>query len=94
MAQSPFTLKIVTVAEALFDGEAFELHCRGIGGQMSVLAHHEPFVTPLEACTLRVHTSLGEYKEYPISSGVLEVADNKAVVLCSSDGGQRVPAQS
>ncbi|MAZ67716.1 hypothetical protein CL652_03030 [bacterium] len=85
MARKPFTLRIVTVAEPIFDGEAFELHCRGVGGEMSVLANHEPFITPLDPCTLRVTTTLGEKKEFPINGGVLEVADNKAVVLCSSD---------
>lgn len=81
MARTSFTLRIVTVTEPLFEGEAYALHCRGVGGELTVLAHHEPFITKLEPCTLRVTTALDEEKEFPISDGILEVADNKAVVL-------------
>jgi F-type H+-transporting ATPase subunit epsilon len=83
MTQKSFTLRIVTVAEPLYDGEAVELHCRGVSGQMTVLANHEPLITPIDPCTLRVTTTLGENKEFHIRGGVLEVADNKMVVLCS-----------
>lgn len=83
MAHAAFTLHIVTVAEALFEGAAAELHCTGTAGQLTVLAHHEPLITRLETCTVRVVTPSGETEEFPINGGVLEVADNKAVVLCS-----------
>lgn len=83
MTQKSFTLRIVTVAEALFEGSAAELHCAGSAGQMTVLAHHEPLITRLETCTVRVVTPSGKTEEFPINGGVLEVADNKAVVLCS-----------
>ncbi len=85
MSTKPFELKIVTVAEALFEGEAQELHCKGTAGDMVVLANHEPLITRIEKSTLKVRTADGEMKEFPIVSGVLEVAHNKAVVLCSSD---------
>lgn len=90
MAHSTFQLQIVTVTNALFEGAAEELHCTGTGGQMTVLAHHEPFMTSIEPCTLRVQAD-GKEHEFPISKGVLEVADNKAVVLCSSDE-RNIPA--
>ena len=84
MARNSFTLQVVTVTDALFDGQAEELHCRGTDGQMTVLAHHEAFMTSIEPCTLRVVAD-GQTQEFPISKGVLEVADNRAVVLCSSE---------
>jgi len=83
MSAKSFSLQIVTVSKALFDDQAVELHARGTAGQMTILAHHEPFITRVEHCTLRVRTVNGEMEEFPIVSGVLEVADNKAVVLCS-----------
>ncbi len=85
MAQKSFPLQIVTVGKALFDGEAYELHCKGVEGEMSVLAHHEPFITRIEHCTLRVRSTVEGDLEFPIEGGILEVADNKAVVLCSSN---------
>ncbi|PCH91440.1 hypothetical protein COB18_01420 [Candidatus Kaiserbacteria bacterium] len=79
-----FTLKIVTVSKPLFEGEAVELHAKGTDGQMVILAHHTPFITRVEKSTLRVLDDQGEMHEYPIISGILEVANNKAVVLCSA----------
>ncbi len=85
MAATSFTLRIVTVAQELFSGEATELHAKGTTGQLTVLAHHEPLMTRIERCALKVVTPDGTTKEFPIISGVLEVADNAAVLLCSQD---------
>lgn len=85
MAYTPFTLQVTTVSESLFDGEAHELHCRGVDGQLTILAHHEPLITRLEAGDVKVVAASGEEHVYAIHSGVVEVADNKAVVLCSMD---------
>tara|TARA_B100000900_G_C20394519_1_gene640067 strand:- start:100 stop:360 length:261 start_codon:yes stop_codon:yes gene_type:complete len=83
MSDKSFTLQVVTVTDSLFDGHATELHAKGSDGQLVVLAHHEPFITRIEKCTLKIVPTTGESQEFPILSGVLEVADNKAVVLCS-----------
>lgn len=85
MAHSPFALQVTTVSDALFKGDALELHCRGVDGQLTVLAHHEPFITRLEAGEIRVVAADGAEHLFTINNGVLEVADNKAVVLCSID---------
>ena len=85
MAHKQFTVQIVTVANALFDGAASELQCKGVGGEITILADHEPLITRIEPCNIRVRTQDGEEQSFAIGGGVLEVADNKAVVLCSSD---------
>lgn len=85
MASTSFTLRIVTVAQELFSGEATELHAKGATGQLTVLAHHEPLMTRIERCTLHVVADDGTTHDFPIISGVLEVANNAAVLLCSQD---------
>jgi len=85
MSQKTFTLQIVTVTKALFDGEALELHCKGTDGDMVVLANHEPLVTNIEKSDLLVRTEDGKEEKFSIENGVLEVAFNKAVVLCSTN---------
>jgi F-type H+-transporting ATPase subunit epsilon len=82
MMQNTFELRIVNVAEALFDGPAISLICRGTSGELTVLAHHEPFISTLEKGPLRVATTDGEHT-FEIKDGVLEVAGNRATVLCS-----------
>ena len=86
-----FKLQVVTVSNALFDGEATELRCRGSAGQLTILAHHQPLITRVDPSDIIVVSESGEEK-FAISGGILEVADNRAVVLCSSDDGQKVSA--
>ncbi len=84
MAMSPFQVDVVTVANALYTGEAHELHCKGSAGQMVVLAHHQPLITRIEPGTVKiVHND--EAQEFEISGGVLEVANNHATLLCEAD---------
>jgi len=83
MSQKTFTLQLVTVSKALFDGEAIELHCKGADGDMVVMANHEPLVTNVEKGDLLVRTADGKEETFSIEGGVLEVAYNKAVLLCT-----------
>lgn len=81
-----FHLVIASVGETRFDGPAISATLPGSDGELTVLAHHEPFVTTLKKGTIRVRLSgQGESseaaKEFPIESGVLEVSGNRAVVL-------------
>ena len=85
MSAKTFTLQVVTVTKPLFEGQAIELHCKGTAGDMVVLATHEPLITSIEKSTLRVKTSDEKFEEFEIESGVLEVAHNKAIVLCSTN---------
>jgi F-type H+-transporting ATPase subunit epsilon len=78
---TPFQVTITNVAGALYDGNASSLSVPGAEGDMVVLAGHEPIVALLRAGTITLHTETGESKQYPITSGVLEVSHNKAIVL-------------
>lgn len=82
-----FDLHIVTVTKALFEGEAVEFHCTGVEGDMTILAKHEPFITKLKEGVVRAVTAGGESREFKVSDGVLEVASNQVVVLCSTQHG-------
>lgn len=84
---SSFNLQIVTVSEELFNGTAQELHCTGVEGEMTILAQHEPFITTLKTGALRVTDEDKEKHTFEITNGVLEVAHNRAVVLCSRSNG-------
>jgi F-type H+-transporting ATPase subunit epsilon len=49
-------------------------------GQMEVLAHHAPLLALLKAGKITV-VKAGEIKDFEAQSGVLEVKENKAIVL-------------
>ncbi len=76
-----FHVTITNVAGALYEGNAHSISVPGVEGDMVVLAHHEPIVALLKAGTITLKTDNGEAKQYPITSGVLEVSNNKAIVL-------------
>ena len=82
-----FHLVIASVGETRFEGEAISATFPGRSGELTVLAHHEPFVTTLKRGLITVRApsagggSAPSRKEFPVESGVLEVSGNHAVVL-------------
>ncbi|KKW47819.1 hypothetical protein A3C21_03535 [Candidatus Kaiserbacteria bacterium RIFCSPHIGHO2_02_FULL_59_21] len=78
---STFHLVIASVGETRFDGPSVSATFPGSDGELTVLAHHEPFVTTLKKGVIRVRESAESTKDVPIESGVLEVSGNRAVVL-------------
>jgi F-type H+-transporting ATPase subunit epsilon len=82
MAEHPntFHLVIASVGQTRFDGAALSATLPGTAGEMTILPHHEPLVTTLRKGTITVRESLGE-KTFDIESGVLEISNNRAVVL-------------
>ena len=81
MSANTFHLVIASVGETRFDGPAASATFPGSDGELTVLAHHEPFVTTLKKGSIMVRESAGEQKAFPIENGVLEVSNNRAVVL-------------
>jgi F-type H+-transporting ATPase subunit epsilon len=80
-SHTPFHVTITNVAGALYEGSAGSLSVPGAEGDMVVLAHHEPIVALLRGGTITLLTETGDVKQFPITSGVLEVSHNSAIVL-------------
>lgn len=78
---TPFHVTVTNVAGALYEGNAVSVSVPGADGDMVVLAHHEPMVALLRAGRIHLDTGTGEIKEFTVVSGVLEVSNNKAIVL-------------
>ncbi len=77
-----FHLTVSSVSESKFDGEAISLHVPGIDGAMEVLADHEPLITTLKEGTITIKTEDNKDGEkFGIEKGILEVANNRVVVL-------------
>lgn len=71
---------IARVHEHLFSGEATALSVPTTEGVITVLPHHEPFVTTLKEGSITVRTEKGE-QSFPVEGGVLEVSQNQAIVI-------------
>ena len=76
-----FKLTISTVGETYFDGEAVSATLPGSDGELTILAHHEPFVTTLKKGFINVRLDGGETKSFANENGILEFSGNKAIVL-------------
>ena len=76
-----FHLIISSVSETYFDGQAVSATLPGSDGELTVLAHHEPFVTALRTGSITVKLPEGEVKTFKTENGILEFSGNRAVVL-------------
>lgn len=74
-------LTIAKVDEVLFKGEAASLSCKGALGDLTILPHHAPLVTPLIKGTLKVIDSDGKEIIFGITDGILEVGRNEVTVI-------------
>jgi F-type H+-transporting ATPase subunit epsilon len=73
-------LEIVTPDKTLFSGEVESVKFPGTAGKFETLNNHAPLISSLEKGTITVRTSNGD-ETYEINSGIVEVLQNKIVVL-------------
>jgi len=74
-------LTITRVDGPLFDGEAVSVTVPGVEGELTVLARHEAFISPLRPGTVTVRTPDGEAHAFEVESGTIEVSNNQATIL-------------
>jgi F-type H+-transporting ATPase subunit epsilon len=75
-------LVITKVDGPVYEGEVEYVTIPGIAGIMTILAHHEPLISPLSVGSI-IFKKLGStgVETYAIESGILEVSNNQATVL-------------
>ena len=83
-------LEIVTPAKKVFEGSVTIVTLPGVDGSFQVLNDHAPLVSTLEEGKLSYKTSGGKEGSITITGGVVEVLNNKIVVL--ADGLVETPA--
>ncbi len=76
-------LEIVTPESNLFSGEATSVLCPGINGSFGILNNHAPMIATLDNGEIKITTS-SEEKVIEISGGVVEVLNNKVIVLAET----------
>ena len=76
-----FKLTVAQVDKTIFSGEIVQVTCPSTGGEITILSHHTPLVTPLKRGELRIVDEKGEITNIPIEDGILEVGSNEASVL-------------
>lgn len=86
-----FHLKIITQEEVLLEEEVESLYVTTIDGDITVLAHHTPYVSVLKPSEVIIKKTAsaegsGEAREesFACTGGILEVTPEKVVILADS----------
>ena len=85
-----FDLRIYTLEKTLFSGEVESVQVPGPTGELGILDHHIPLITPLVEGKIKIKKKLeGEYEKgeeeiVEIKKGFLEVKPNQVVILAET----------
>ena len=74
-------LEIITPEEKLFEGEVTSVKFPGTDGEFGVLNNHAPIISTLTKGSIEVTDSNNESKSFEINGGVIEMQNNKIIVL-------------
>lgn len=74
-------IQIITPDQELFKGEAKSVNVPGIDGSMGFLEGHAPLITILKAGDVKVTLPDNKVKTFTLKGGVVEVSNNKVIVL-------------
>ena len=75
-------LFMYSLERVLYEGDASKVTLPSTNGEITVLNHHIPLVTPLKQGTIRIHEGK-EQKNFSIKSGFCQVNKDKIILLVS-----------
>lgn len=84
MSEKTFYLEIVTPRKVIFQGDVLSVSAPGVMGGFQVLIHHAPMFAAIEIGVLKVVDSSGNELRYATSGGIVEVRNNKILVLAET----------
>lgn len=85
-------LKIVTPRGVYFEGDVDFLDVRSSAGQLRILPHHTPLITPLEISKLSFKKD-DEVQDFAIGGGVLLVDELTTILLNSIEAKKDIDLQ-
>ena len=71
---------ILSPDSTLFSGEAKVVTLPGVNGSFQIMNMHAPMISALAKGNVSVDTG-SEKQEFPVNGGIIEVVDNKIVIL-------------
>jgi|TARA_B100000767_G_scaffold13427_1_gene12946 F-type H+-transporting ATPase subunit epsilon len=74
-------LEIITPEEKIFEGEVSSVQFPGFDGKFEVLNSHAPIISSLIKGDIRVIDTNNKSSNYTINGGVIEMQNNKIIVL-------------
>ncbi len=77
-------LEILTPEEKVFEGTVELVKVPGTKGSFAILNMHAPIISTLEKGEVKVKKTKNQEQIFTISGGVVEVRDNKIIILAES----------
>ena len=74
-------LEIITPEKQVFTGEVTSVKFPGTSGEFEVQNNHAPIISILTSGVIRVITSEKNTEKFDINGGVIEMQNNKIIVL-------------
>ena len=74
-------LEIITPEKKVFKGEVNSVQFPGTNGKFEILNNHAPIISTLTKGDLRVIDSNNKTELFEINGGVIEMQNNKIIVL-------------
>jgi len=74
-------LEIITPEKKVFTGEVTSVKLPGTDGEFGVLNNHAPIISTLTNGNIRVITADNSTENFEINGGVIEMKNNKMIVL-------------
>lgn len=74
-------LDIITPDTKLYSGEVTSVILPGTDGELGILTNHAPLITTLKKGVVKIKTEKGAEEKFETNGGVVEVLNNKIIVL-------------
>ena len=74
-------LEIITPEKKAFEGEVSSVKFPGTSGEFEILNNHAPIISTLTKGDIRIITTDNKTETLPINGGVIEMQNNKIIVL-------------
>ena len=74
-------LEIITPESKIYSGEVEAVKLPGTDGSFGLLDNHAPMIASLKKGTIKVTDVKHQVENFEINSGVVEVLQNKVIVL-------------
>lgn len=81
---STLLLEIVTPESKVYAKDVAMVSVKGTAGELGILPHHVPFVTPLEIAPVKVHLAGGGHEYIAVNGGFVEIRKDKVVILAET----------
>ena len=84
MADKSYKLEIVTPKKVVFSGDVLSFSAPGVLGGFQVLRSHAPLISNISVGEVKVVDLEGKEFRYATSGGVVEVKENKVILLAET----------